>query len=92
MCGPMSYSFREFIRFTAGALGLPRLIVGLPNWMAKLQGRVLQHLPGPLFTLDNYDSLQSDSVCECNDLERFDIKPVALEAIMTSLLAKKRSG
>jgi uncharacterized protein YbjT (DUF2867 family) len=92
LCGPMSYSFRELIRFTAGALGLPRLIVGLPNWMAKLQGRVLQHLPGPLFTLDNYDSLQSDSVCECNDLERLDIKPVALEAIMTSLLAKKRSG
>jgi len=92
LCGPRSYSFRELIRFTAGALGLPRLIVGLPNWMAKLQGRVLQHLPGPLFTLDNYDSLQSDSVCECNDLERFDIKPVALEAIMTSLLAKKRSG
>ena len=92
LCGPRSYSFRELIRFTAGALGLPRLIVGLPNWMAKLQGRVLQHLPGPLFTLDNYDSLQSDSVCECNDLERLDIKPVALEAIMTSLLAKKRSG
>jgi len=92
LCGPGSYSFRELIRFTAGALGLPRLIVGLPNWMAKLQGRVLQHLPGPLFTLDNYDSLQSDSVCECNDLERLDIKPVALEAIMTSLLAKKRSG
>ena len=92
LCGPRAYSFRELIRFTAGALGLPRLIVGLPNWMAKLQGRVLQHLPGPLFTLDNYDSLQSDSVCECNDLERLDIKPVALEAIMTSLLAKKRSG
>ena len=91
LCGPRSYSFRELIRFTAGALGLPRLIVGLPNWMAKLQGRVLQHLPGPLFTLDNYDSLQSDSVCECNDLERLDIKPAALEAIMTSLLAKKRS-
>jgi len=92
LCGPRSYSFRELIRFTAGALGLPRLIVGLPNWMAQLQGRVLQHLPGPLFTLDNYYSLQSDSVCECNDLERLDIKPAALEAIMTSLLARKRSG
>ena len=53
LCGPRAYSFRELIRFTAGALGLPRLIVGLPNWMAQLQGRVLQHLPGPLFTLDN---------------------------------------
>jgi NADH dehydrogenase len=92
LCGPRAYSFRELIRFTAGALGLPRLIVGLPNWMAQLQGRVLQHLPGPLFTLDNYYSLQSDSVCECNDLERLDIKPAALEAIMTSLLARKRSG
>jgi len=92
LCGPRAYSFRELIRFTAGALGLPRLIVGLPNWMAQLQGRVLQHLPGPLFTLDNYYSLQSDSVCECNDLERLDIKPAALEAIMTSLLARRRSG
>ena len=92
LCGPRAYSFRELIQFTAVALGLHRLIVGLPNWMAKLQGRILQRLPGPLFTLDNYDSLQSDSVCECNDLDRLDIKPAALEAIMTPLLARKRSG
>jgi uncharacterized protein YbjT (DUF2867 family) len=92
LCGPNTYSFRELIDFTVTALGRRRLIIGVPDWAARLQGRTLQHLPRPLFTLDNYHSLQADSVCECNDLERLDIKPAALEAIMTPLLAKTRSG
>ena len=91
LCGPKSYSFRELIEFTARATDRHRLIIGVPDWVARLQGRVLQHLPGPLFTLDNYYSLQVDSVCECNGLERLGINPAMLESVMRVLLSERQS-
>ena len=38
-------------------------VVPLGATLSKLQARILQHLPGKLFTMDNYRSLQTDSVC-----------------------------
>jgi len=36
--------------------------------LSRLQALILQNLPGKLFTLDNYRSLQTDSVCEDGEL------------------------
>ena len=36
--------------------------------MSRLQARILQNLPGKLFTMDNYRSLQTDNVCSDGDL------------------------
>ncbi|HCX86755.1 MAG TPA: complex I NDUFA9 subunit family protein [Gammaproteobacteria bacterium] len=87
LCGPRTYTFRELIEFTATALGKRRLIVGVPDWAARLQGLVLQHFPEPLFTLDNYYSLQVPSTCECNALLSLGIEPSTLETVMTPLLS-----
>jgi NADH dehydrogenase len=35
--------------------------------MSRLQAMVLQNLPGKLFTMDNYRSLQTDNVCKDGD-------------------------
>lgn len=88
LCGPKTYTFRELIEFTASAIGKHRLIFGVPDWAARLQGLVLQQLPDPLFTLDNYYSLQVPSTCDCNDLLSLGVEPSALEAVMTPLLSR----
>ena len=87
LCGPKTYTFRELIEFTASVIGKRRLIIGVPDWAARLQGLVLQQLPDPLFTLDNYYSLQAPSTCECNALISLGIEPSALEPIMTAALS-----
>ena len=87
LCGPKTYTFRELIEFTASTLGKRRLIIGVPDWAARLQGLVLQQFPDPLFTLDNYYSLQAPSTCECNALISLGIEPSALETIMTAALS-----
>ena len=63
LCGPKDYSLRELVQFTADTMGIKRKIVGLPDWAAQLQGRVLGVLPASPFSTDNYLSLQTDSVC-----------------------------
>jgi len=88
LCGPAIYRFRELIAFTAQAMGARRLVFGVPDWAARLQGRIMQVLPNPVFTLDNYHSLQADSVCSCNGFDALDLSPARLEDVMAPLLAR----
>lgn len=88
LCGPKAYSFRQLIDYTASALGKKRLILGLPDYLSRMQGMCLERLPGRLFTTDNYLSLQVDSVCDCNHLQTLGIKPRELESVMTPLLCR----
>lgn len=88
LCGPTAYRFQELIEFTARGMGIRRVVFGVPDWMARLQGRMMQLLPNPVFTLDNYYSLQADSVCSCNAFESLGISPAPLEGVMTPLLSR----
>lgn len=59
--GPREYTFRELIDITLAALKIKRLIIPLNYTLSKLQANIFQRLPGKLFTLDNFLSLQVDS-------------------------------
>jgi len=63
LCGPEVLNLREIVEYAARVMGKRRLIIGLPDWMSRAQAAVLERMPGKLFTRDNYDSLQTDSVC-----------------------------
>ncbi len=63
LCGPKDYRLREIVDFVARTIGVHRAIVGLPDWAARLQARLLEWAPGKPFTRDNYLSLQVPSVC-----------------------------
>ncbi|MEJ2481529.1 MAG: complex I NDUFA9 subunit family protein, partial [Acidihalobacter sp.] len=63
LCGPRIYTLRELVRYTARLLGVRRVIIGLPDWAARLQANVFEYIPGKPFSRDNYRSLQHDSVC-----------------------------
>jgi len=61
------------------------LIVELPDFAARIQARILQNLPGKLFTMDNYNSLQTASICSDNGLARLGIDAASMSAIATNL-------
>ena len=62
--GPSEYTFRELIDHTLAALKIKRVIIPLNSFLSRLQASVFEKLPGKLFTMDNYQSLQIDS---CSD-------------------------
>jgi NADH dehydrogenase len=68
VCGPEVYSLQQILELLAKAMGSSCRIVPLGNTASKLQARVLQVLPGKLFTMDNYRSLQTPNVCEEGEL------------------------
>jgi uncharacterized protein YbjT (DUF2867 family) len=61
-------------------------VVGLPDFAARLQARIFQLLPGKPFTMDNYLSLQVDSLCEHNALTELGIKPQLVETLVPGYL------
>lgn len=87
MVGPEAYSLRELVEFTATAAGLKRKIMGLPDSLSRLQGRLMDFVPGKPFSSDNYLSLQVDNTSVENSLWRFRIKPRSLESIVPGYLA-----
>jgi uncharacterized protein YbjT (DUF2867 family) len=63
LCGPKQYSLKELVIYIAITSGLRRTIFGLPDWASKLQATILEFVPGKPFSMDNYRSLQKDSIC-----------------------------
>ena len=86
MVGPEAFSLRELVEFTAAAAGLKRKIIGLPDGLSRLQGRVMDFVPGKPFSSDNYLSLQIDSTSVENSLWRFGIRPHSLQSIVPAYL------
>lgn len=68
VCGPDVFSLQQILELLVKAMGISCRIVPLGNTASKLQARVLQILPGKLFTMDNYRSLQTPSVCNEGEL------------------------
>lgn len=84
--GPTIYTLEELVRYVAKLLGLRRLIIGLPDGLSKLQGKMMQFAPGKPYTYDNYLSAQVDNVCADNGLLTLGIHPTALEAVAPDYL------
>lgn len=83
LCGPTQYRLRDLVAYAAKTSGHPRLVIGLPDWAARLQARLLEYAPGKPFTRDNYASLQTPSVCA----EGCPLQPTPLEKIAPGYLA-----
>jgi NADH dehydrogenase len=91
LCGPASYTLKQLVEYTRDTLGLQRVIVGLGNGLSKLQARTLGIMPGKPFSMDNYYSLQHDSVCSNNALPELGIAPVSIEASVPGYLAARNT-
>jgi NADH dehydrogenase len=68
VCGPEVFTLRQILELIITTLRLPVRVMSLGKGMSRLQALVLQNLPGKLFTMDNYRSLQTDNICQDGDL------------------------
>ncbi|HKJ51874.1 MAG TPA: complex I NDUFA9 subunit family protein [Gammaproteobacteria bacterium] len=64
VCGPEVFTLRQILELIIAELHLPVRILPLGKGLSRLQATVLQNLPGKLFTMDNYRSLQTPNICE----------------------------
>ncbi len=86
MVGPKEYSLRQLVEFTARSAGLKRKIVGLPDSLSRLQGYLMDFVPGKPFSSDNYRSLQTDNTSVENSLWRFGIQPKGIGSVVPGYL------
>ncbi len=63
LCGPDVLSLRAIVRLIARTLGKHRWVFGLPDWLGYLQALISEWLPGKPFSIDNFRSLKTPSLC-----------------------------
>ena len=78
--GPRDYSLRDIVAWLAALTGRRRLIIGLPDFVSRLQALVMDFVPGRPFSTDNYRSLGIDSVCTSDGLAALGIAPQSMES------------
>jgi uncharacterized protein YbjT (DUF2867 family) len=89
LCGPKTYTLREMVAYVARLLDKRVCIIGLNETLSYLQALSLEFVPGKPFSLDNYRSLQIDSVCDQGFPEVFGITPTSLEEIAPDYLGAR---
>jgi len=89
LCGPRQYTLQQLVQFTTRQLGLRRAIIPLPDWLSRLQARLLEFAPGKPFSRDNYLSMQHDNVCEGEFPAEFGIIPHSIDNVVPRYLAQK---
>ncbi len=89
LCGPRVFTLRELVDYAARAMGLRKPIIGLGDGLSRLQARVLGVLPGRPFTMDNYNSMQMDSVCAHDGLGMLGITPTDVDTVVPYVLGHR---
>jgi NADH dehydrogenase len=87
LCGPETFTLKQLVQYTARQVRLKRRVIGLSDGLSRLQAHLLGHLPGKLYSYDNYLSTLIDNVCDANGLETLGIHPTALSAVVPGYLA-----
>jgi NADH dehydrogenase len=82
LCGPRAYTLAEIVSAIARARGQRRRVLPIPDWLARMQARVMALLPGTPFSMDNFLSLTIDAVCTEDGLRALGLTPLPLEAEM----------
>ena len=87
LCGPQVMTLEQLVRTTAAVAALPCRIVRLADEFGRLQGAIMQCLPGKPFILDNFRSLTLDSVCAENGFARLGLERHGMMDVLPTYLA-----
>ncbi|MCB1757409.1 MAG: complex I NDUFA9 subunit family protein [Gammaproteobacteria bacterium] len=85
LVGPKDYTLRELVAYTGRVSGAQKKIIDLPDWAARLQAKLMALVPGKPFTMDNYLSLQTDSISDDETARQ----PTSIEAIVPRYIGQK---
>jgi NADH dehydrogenase len=86
LCGPRTFTLRDILAYTAARIGRPVRVIGLNEGLSRLQARVFEKLPGRPFSMDNYRSLQVDSLCREDGLGQLGIAATSVDAVVPGYL------
>lgn len=89
LCGPTVYTLQELVSYVAAQIGVHCKIIGLNDRLSKLQAACFEFVPGKPFSLDNYRSLQVDSVCDKGFPSIFAVEPSTLESVVPTFLVRR---
>jgi NADH dehydrogenase len=89
LVGPEVFTLYQLVNMTARYKGWKRRVIGLPNWLSRLQAMIMDFVPGKPFSSDNYHSLQIDSVSRHNALLDLGILPSRAAARLPLYLIPK---
>ena len=89
LCGPHVYTLKEIVQYTAKLIQVKCPIWPLGKTLSRVQASLMEFMPGKPFTVDNFFSLQTDSVCQEGFPAVFSIEPSSVESIVSAYLAAK---
>ena len=62
LCGPNTYTLKELVQYCGKLSNQNRWVIGLPKILSRIQAKFLELVPGKPFSVDNFYSLQVDSI------------------------------
>lgn len=87
LVGPRVYRLRELVHLAGKYSGHGRPVIGLPDWVARLQALMLELMPGPtLMSRDNLDSMKQDNIASGQYPTPPHWQPTPLEAVAPDYL------
>jgi NADH dehydrogenase len=86
LCGPKSYTLKQLVEYTPKVTHTRRLIIGLNDKASKFMAHVFEYLPFKPYSVDNYLSTLTPSVCKNPFPVVFNLEPASLEMIAPSYL------
>lgn len=90
LCGPKVYTLREIVNYIASVMGKRVAVLGLNRMLSHLQAVFMEFAPGKPFSLDNFRSLQVDSVCASRAFpEVFGITPTPMEQVVPTYIGRR---
>jgi NADH dehydrogenase len=87
--GSRTMTLREIVAYTRDTLGLRRAIVGLPDFLGRLQALAMDFVPGRPFSSDNYKSLKLDSAPAEDGLAALGVPPTPVDNVVPRVLCRE---
>ena len=88
--GPKTWTFREILTYILKETRRHRPLIAVPPALARLQAKILERLPGKLFTTDQLEMLGQDNVVSGTlpGLAALGITPKPVELIVPAYLSR----
>jgi NADH dehydrogenase len=87
LAGPLDYTLKELVQWTARTMGKKRWVIGLPQPLSVAMAAVMGMVPGKPLSLDNYRSLKTDNVSDENGFARFGVTPRSIDTVVPDYLS-----